>query len=92
MSEKFGCDKAVRKGRCNKKPYVEVYFDSTTCGKDEMPCRYSCTKHWAYLCFRHSILDLILNRIMRSGRGYCYVSNENTLLKRLLDKKDYEDK
>jgi hypothetical protein len=71
---------------CSKKPYVEVYFKSSTCGKNNTPCEFGCSMHWSYLCFRHFVIDLIMNRIKHSGRGYCYVSDRKTLLGRLLDR------
>ena len=79
----YSCDKIVRKKRCSKKPYVEVFWHSDK--EDSM----GFTSHWSYLCFKHFILDLIKNYIFKKGNGYCYVSDKGTLLKRLLDKKDY---
>lgn len=70
------------KGKCNRKPYVEVYFHSKNCGSD-CPTGGS---HWSYLCFFHFVTDLVMNKIKRSGRGYAYVSNKKTLLGRLFDK------
>jgi len=82
----YGCDKKTIKGRCNRKPYVEVYCTSNVFGSH--PGNNS---SWSYLCFFHFVIDFVMNKLMGSGRGYCYVSYERTLLKRLRDKKDYSE-
>ena len=71
---------------CSKVPYAEVYFKSNTCGKNNAPCPFGCAHHWSYLCFRHFVIDLIINKLTNAGRGYCYVSNKETLIERLSDK------
>ena len=80
----YSCDKKTIRGRCNRKPYIEVYFKSKI-------CLFECNMHWSYLCFFHFVIDFVMNKLMGSGRGYCYVSYERTLLKRLRDKKDYSE-
>ena len=82
------CDKTTHRGRCSKKPYVEVYFQSKTCGVEGLDCPYGCTSHWSYLCLYHFVIDLLKNKLFKTGRGYCYVSNKKVFLRRLLDKLD----
>jgi len=56
-----------------------------------IPGSHGNNSSWSYLCFFHFVIDLVMNKLMRSGRGYCYVSYECTFLKRLRDKKDYSE-
>jgi len=81
----YGCDKSTMRGRCNRRPYIEVYHISS------IPSPYGNNSSWSYLCFFHFVIDFVMNKVTRSGRGYCYVSYERTLLKRLRDKKDYSE-
>ena len=86
----YGCDKwigltALSKRRCNRRPYAEVYCIFNTYGS------HGNDSSWSYLCFFHFVIDFVMNKLMGSGRGYCYVSYERTFLKRLRDKKDYSE-
>lgn len=61
---KFSCDKATKKGRCGKVPYVEVYW------KNDKEDSMGFTSHWSYLCFWHYCLDKVKNWLYRENNWY----------------------
>jgi hypothetical protein len=74
MSEIYSCDKITRNGRCRRKPYMEVFWKSDTCGENKQPCPFGCTRHWSYLCRWHYYLDRIKNFIFRGDNWYAEAS------------------
>lgn len=61
----FSCDKLTRKGRCNRKAFVEVYWKSN---KEDSK---GFTSHWSYLCRWHYYIDRMKNWLHKEKNWYC---------------------